>query len=35
MIGLARNEKYKNIEYLYTCDVHMSEEPIFSYTFLE
>jgi hypothetical protein len=28
------NEKYKNIEYLYTCDVG-SEEPIFSYTFLE
>jgi hypothetical protein len=25
----------KNIEILYTCDVGMSEEPIFSYTFLE
>jgi hypothetical protein len=25
----------KNIEILYTCDVCMSEEPIFSYTFLE
>jgi hypothetical protein len=34
MIVLAMNEKYKNIEYLYTCDVG-SEEPIFSYTFLE
>jgi hypothetical protein len=25
----------KNIEILYTCDMGMSEEPIFSYTFLE
>jgi hypothetical protein len=25
----------KNIENLYTSDVGMSEEPIFSYTFLE
>jgi hypothetical protein len=25
----------KNIKNLYTCDVGMSEEPVFSYTFLE
>jgi hypothetical protein len=30
-IVLVMNEKYRN---LYICNVDMSEEPIFSYTFL-